>query len=92
MKDQGGTSMNGFKGEQIPSANDSSQLDHVVEQTNIHVSLPFPDMESLERSRRAKAREAMEVCLAYILSLNTSWHLVRYPFAINMLFWPSLTK
>ena len=62
MKDQiDGTSMNGYKGEQVPCVNDSYQLDHVVEQTNIGVSLPFPDMESLERNRRAKTREAMEV-------------------------------
>jgi len=58
MKDQVfATSM---KGEEIPCDNNSYQLDHVVEQTNIDLSLPLPDMEKLERSRRAKTREAME--------------------------------
>ena len=89
MKDQVlATSMNGCKGEEIPCDNNSYQLDHVVEQTNIDLTLPLPDMEKLERSRRAKAREAMEVRFSRLLVfLSIRWSLVllqrEYKYAAN---------
>ena len=62
MKDRvGRTRMNGTEGEQSHGVVASCQLDDVVEQANSDARLPFPDIEGLEKTRRARAREAMEV-------------------------------
>lgn len=60
-----GESMNGTEDETRTGIDGSCQFEDIVEQSNMEVRLPYPDMKSLEKSRQNRTREVMEVDILF---------------------------